>query len=142
RTVCDDIRTVSPETEIATHLVDMKDPWDFEEVFAALLDFARGYPFDTERFEYFVHITTGTHVAQICLFLLTESRRLPARLIQTSPAARGEKTAADVAGTYRLIDLDLSRYDSIAARFRHEQSDALAGLKSGIPTRNAAFNRL
>ena len=31
-----------------------------------------------------MHITTGTHVAQICLFLLAESRHLPARLLQTS----------------------------------------------------------
>ena len=27
--------------------------------------------------DYLVHITTGTHVAQICLFLLTESRHIP-----------------------------------------------------------------
>ncbi|MFZ0678495.1 RNA repair transcriptional activator RtcR family protein, partial [Candidatus Binatus sp.] len=41
-----------------------------------------------EREDYLIHITTGTHVAQICLFLLTESRHFPARLIQTSPARR------------------------------------------------------
>ena len=34
-------RSVSPETEVRTHLVPMKDPWDFEEVYAALHDFAR-----------------------------------------------------------------------------------------------------
>jgi sigma54-dependent transcription regulator len=35
-----------------------------------------------------VHITTGTHVAQICWFLLTEARYLPASLLQTSPARK------------------------------------------------------
>jgi transcriptional regulatory protein RtcR len=139
--VTEDIRAISPETEVRQHLVDMKDPWDFEEVYAALLDFARGYEFDTEANDYLIHITTGTHVAQICLCLLTESRRIPARLIQTSPPKRDQK-AHNPAGAYSVIDLDLSRYDSIAARFRHEQTDAVAGLKSGIPTRNPAFNRL
>jgi transcriptional regulatory protein RtcR len=60
--------------------VIIEDPWDFEEVYAAFLDFATQYTFDTDREEYFVHITTGTHVAQICWFLLTEARYLPASL--------------------------------------------------------------
>ena len=47
QTVSQDIRTLSPETEVRSHLVDMKDPWDFEEVYAALLDFARTYAFGT-----------------------------------------------------------------------------------------------
>ena len=78
-TVTSDIAGVSPETQARTHIVEFDDPWDFEEVYGVLADFARGYPFKPEREEYLVHITTGTHVAQICLFLLTESRRLPAR---------------------------------------------------------------
>lgn len=137
--VKDDIALISHETEVRLHLVDPRDPWDFEEVYAVLHDFAAAYPFDQERENYLIHITTGTHVAQICLFLLTETRRLPARLIQTSPPRRG---SGSIAGDYRVIDLDLSRYDSIAARFRQEFTDNIAGLKSGIPTRNEAFNRL
>lgn len=136
--VARDIADVSPGTELKLHLVDPKDPWDFEDVYSALLDFASAYPFDTENEEYLVHITTGTHVAQICLFLLTETRRFPARLIQTSPLRHG----GDPAGEYRIIDLDLQKYDSLAARFHKEQTDNIVGLKSGIATRNAAFNRL
>ena len=64
------------------------DPWDFEEVYASLHDFARAYRFDTDAEDYLVHITTGSHVAQICLFLLTESRHIPGRLLQTSPPPR------------------------------------------------------
>ena len=56
---------------------------------ARLFDFARSYGFDDERERYHVHLTTGTHVAQICWFLLTESRHVPARLIR--PARRGRK---------------------------------------------------
>ena len=138
-TVIADIASVSPETETSRHLVEFSDAWDFEEVYGALADFARAYQFEPERKEYLVHITTGTHVAQICLFLLTESRHLPARLIQTSPPSEREPGSP---GRYSIIDLDLSRYDRIAARFAQEQREALTFLKSGIATRNPAFNRM
>jgi len=108
------------------------------EVYGSLHDFARGYAFDTEKEEYLLHLTTGTHVAQICLFLLAESRHLPARLLQTAPP----KKQANEPGDFRVIDLDLSRYDRIAQRFHREQSEGVSFLKSGIETKNAAFNRL
>ena len=133
-----DIATLSPETEVRLMPLSFADPWDFEEVYATLHDFATCYPFDPENEEYLIHITTGTHVAQICLFLLTESRHLPAVLLQTGPAESGGSSA----GTYRLIDLDLARYDRIALRFRREQLADVGLLKSGIATRNETFNLL
>jgi transcriptional regulatory protein RtcR len=136
----DDIHQVSPETQVCLHAMSLRNPWDFEEVYGALHDFAAAYPFDTEHEDYLVHITTGTHVAQICWFLLTEARYLPAKLIQTSPARRRDDEA-QVTGTHALIDLDLSRYDRIAMRFQHERLEGLAFLKSGIATRNTVFNR-
>jgi transcriptional regulatory protein RtcR len=66
--IAEDIAGVSPETTVDKHVLDFHDPWDFEEVYGKLLDFARAYPFDPEAEDYLVHITTGTHVAQICLF--------------------------------------------------------------------------
>ncbi|MGT2513389.1 RNA repair transcriptional activator RtcR family protein [Sphingomonas panni] len=84
--VAEDIASVSPETQVRPHILDFADPWDFEEVYGKLLDFARAYPFDPDAADYLVHITTGTHVAQICLFLLTEAHYLPGRLLQTQPA--------------------------------------------------------
>lgn len=134
-----DIRSVSPATEVVPRPIAIDDPWDFEAVYAALHDFARAYPFDTEREDYQVHITTGTHVVQICLFLMTEARYIPGRLLQTAPPRRQRDQDP---GTYALIDLDLSRYDRLAQRFSAEQRDAVAMLKSGIATRNARFNRL
>ena len=139
RRLLEDVGTISPETEARLHAVEMRDPWDFEEVYGALHDFARAYPFDPEREDYFVHITTGTHVVQICLFLLTEARLFPARLLQSSPPNRRHSSSP---GTYQIIDLDLSRYDRIAARFRKEQREGLSSLKSGIATRSERFNAL
>lgn len=134
-----DIGTVSPETEVVLHHVPMDDPWDFEQVYSALYDFAQSYRFDTEHEEYWIHITTGTHVVQICLFLMTEAFYFPGRLLQASPPRRqgpGEP------GSFVLIDLDLSKYDRIAQRFSREQEEAVAFLKSGIATRNARFNAM
>jgi transcriptional regulatory protein RtcR len=139
RYVTSDIAGVSPETQVSLRLMDFNDPWDFEEVYGKLLDFARSYPFDPEAEDYLVHITTGTHVAQICLFLLTEARYLPGKLLQTQPR-RGETNGA--LGSWSAIDLDLSRYDSIATRFAEAAAAGSSFLKSGIETRNAAFNRM
>jgi len=136
--VAEDIASVSPETNVEMRLLDFRDPWDFEEVFGKLLDFARAEPFDPETEDYLVHITTGTHVAQICLFLLTEARYLPGRLLQTQP----ERGSPNPAGTWNTIDLDLSRYDSIATRFAVASVESASFLKSGIDTHNAAFNRM
>lgn len=135
-----DIASVSPETEVRGVEMEFANPWDFEEVYAALHDFARGYPFDLEHEDYLIHITTGTHVAQICWFLLAEARYLPARLLQTSPPRK--KDSADTVGSYAVIDLDLSRYNKIIQRFQREQQDTVSFLKSGIATRNAQFNRM
>ena len=137
--VAGDIAGVSPETEVVRHEMNWGDPWDFESVFASLHDFARAYSFDPDREEYLVHITTGTHVAQICLFLLTESRHLPGKLLQTSPPPKKRR---DSPGEYRIIDLDLSRYDRLASRFALEHRESLTFLKSGIDTHNGQFNAM
>ena len=134
-----DIGTCSPETSVRLTSMPMSDPWDFEEVYGALLDLARGYPFDTERERYAFHITTGTHVAQISLFLLVEARYLPGVIIQTSPSSDRRSPGQ---GAYAMVDLDLSRYDRIAARFEAEREEGVASLKSGIATQNAAFNQM
>lgn len=137
--IADDIASVSPETELRCTVIDLKDPWDFEEVYGALHDFVRGYPFDVEAEDYLVNITTGTHVAQICWFLLVEARYMPAKLLQLTPPKRWKDRGP---GKFGIIDLDLSRYDRIATRFKAEQAEDASFLKSGIATRNPAFNRV
>jgi transcriptional regulatory protein RtcR len=139
-TICQDIRAVSPETEIVPHEVAFHNPWDFEEVFNVLHSFSSSYDFAPDT-DYLVHISTGTHVAQICLFLLTEAGYFPARLLQSGPG-RNRSRQDSAIGSYSIIDLDLSRYDQIASRFQQEKQDDISFLKSGIATRSRAFNRL
>ncbi len=131
-----DIEQTCLNIKISTYLIDYDDPWDFEQVYSQLHDFAHSYTFDTERNNYFFHITTGTHVAQICIYLLNEANYFPGKLIQSSPS----KLAP--AGTFRTIDLDLSRYDQIASRFQREAQEGISHLKSGIKTRNKRYNQL
>ncbi len=130
-----DMAEVSPNTKVTTFLIDCDNPWDFEQVYSHIHDMAVGQRFDAEQHDYYVNITTGTHVVQICMYLLTEAHYFPGKLIQASPAEERR-------GVYHVIDLDLSRYDQIASRFAKESSDAVIHLKSGIQTRNKAFNGL
>jgi transcriptional regulatory protein RtcR len=131
-TVMAAIHKVAPETEVRLVRIDMTDPWDFQEVYGRLYDFAATYGFDEDRERYHVHLTTGTHVAQICWFLLTESRHVPARLIQTGPPREGG--AAE--GTLDVIDLDLARYNALQRRFEAAQREHSALLLGGVETRS------
>ena len=135
--IVEDIHSCSPETEVIPVEIPFDDPWDFEEVYSKLYDFSRKQNFAAQDHDFYIHITTGTHVAQICLFLLNESHHLPGKLIQTQPTKRNPAK-----GAYNLIDLDLSRYDLLAKRFAEEQTNDVAFLKSGIATKNRQFNKL
>jgi transcriptional regulatory protein RtcR len=140
--VSNDMRGCSPHTEVREQTIDLgPNAWDFESVYDGLLTFVENYPFDPDNEEYFIHITTGTHVAQICLFLLTETGQLPAKLLQTGPDHRSSKETK-AAGRIDIIDLDLSRYDRLATRFARAQTEARDLLRSGIPTNNKSFNTL
>ncbi|QDV22747.1 RNA repair transcriptional activator RtcR [Aureliella helgolandensis] len=133
-----DIQQISPETAVRLHLLDLKDPWDFESTYDSLFNLAAELVCDLEKERLLLHITTGTHVQQICMFLLCESRHLPGQLLQASPPKR----KGEGPGTYNRIDLDLSKYDRIAARFQVEHDSGSAFLKSGISTRSANYNTI
>jgi transcriptional regulatory protein RtcR len=138
-----DIAQVSPNTEVRQHVLDLANPWDFSSVYAALDDFAEAYPW-RETEDYYLHITTGTHVVQICLFLLCETRAIPGVLLQSSPrrADPGPGAPRDTIGRTDVIDLQLEKFDRLAARFRARQARGASLLKAGIPTRNPAFNTM
>ncbi|KJZ18881.1 RNA repair transcriptional activator RtcR [Loktanella sp. S4079] len=134
--VKEDIESGSPKTEVLLHQIEVADPWDFEEMYGAMYDFARDYGFDDEREDYFIHLTTGTHVAQICWFLLAEARHIPAKLVQSGPP-RGDDPDA---GSIQVVDLDLSKYNALQQRFDLTTKEYNTLLKGGIDTKNPAFN--
>jgi transcriptional regulatory protein RtcR len=132
-----DISVVSPGTQVVPHELPISESWEYASVYAALYQFAKTYPFDLEKEEYLVHITTGSNVAQICLFLLVKAGYIPGRILQTAPPVRQGDPAR-----YQVIDLDLSKYDALAENFSIERERAQDFLKSGIATLNAGFNKL
>jgi transcriptional regulatory protein RtcR len=158
--VVDDIHAIAPHVEVVPVPVMLPDPWDFEAVYDVLAGYAAARAFDADAVDLLLHITTGTHVAQICMFLLAESRRLPGRLLQTAPArvdvdvddsgkvsrasrgGRDDQPGPVPLGRAHIIDLDLSRYDRIVSRTKIEAHDGAAFLKAGIATKNQAFNAL
>lgn len=137
-----DIQSVSPRTKVILDNINLRNPWDFEEVYGKFYDYAKQPCFHEEKTQYYIHMSTGSHVEQICLFLLAESRHLPAKLVQTTPKEGHVRHSTDTKGTITVIDLDLSRYDKLAKRFEVERQDDLSFLKQGIDTRNVAFNKL
>lgn len=137
--VAQDMRQHNPELEVVLEILPDHDPWDFEAVYAVLFDLSRRIVVDPSCEDLLVHITTGSHVHQICLFLLTEARFFPGRLLQSSPPEGEDKS---IQGRVSVIDLDLSRYDRIAKRFREESLDRRDFLKDGIATRDPVFNSL
>ncbi len=136
RCVAYDFNSKSPSSDIKLHRHTFPKPWDFVDVYAELLNFAHNYKFDIEHEDYFVHITTGTHVMQICLFLLVESRIIPAKLLQTYSLRDGPN------GAIKDIDLDLSKYNELAKRFEEKTAEGIHYLKSGINTRNKNYNHM
>jgi len=134
--VARDVAQVSPDTRVVRRELPIDDPWDLEEVYAALFDFAVERAVDPDAEDLLVHMSTGTHIWQICLFLMVEARLLPGALLQMRPPTHDE----GVEGGHARVDLDLARYDRIARRFEEQRSAATSVLKAGIATRSAAFN--
>ena len=137
--IVDDIAQVSPQTKVIGHHVSLSSPWDFADVYAELYDFTAAFDFQ-DNINYLLHLTTGTHVAQICWFLLVEAGFIPADLLQTSPCPRPDQ--ADPQGRYQVIDLDVSRYDGLRARFEAEKQQHWQTLQANLVTQNAAYQQL
>jgi transcriptional regulatory protein RtcR len=111
---------------------DVDKAWDFETVYEQLYAFAQSYK-PPSKGQCFVHIGTGTHVAQICLFLLVKTGFISAKLVQ----------AVTRKDTYSIIDInDLSRYKGISALFEDKQKQNENLLKDDIETKNAQYNEL
>ncbi len=137
--ICEDMAQVSPHTQVIGHRVALTSPWDFADVYAELYDFVTGFAF-REDTDYLLHLTTGTHVAQICWFLLVEAGFMPADFIQTSPCPKPDQYNPQ--GRYQIIDLDVSRYDSLRARFEAEKAQHWQTLQANLVTQNAAYEQL
>ena len=141
KSVTQDIAEMSPNTLIRPCLIDFNEPWNFPEVYRVLYEFMSAYEFKCESENYFLHLTTGTHVSQICMFLLAEAKIFPGKLIQSSPLGKSTK---EMSGRYEIVDLGHRDFDRIRSRIHFEEQSEknISYLKDGINTLNPAFNNL
>ena len=131
--IADAVKASSPNTALHWETgMPLADPWNLEEVFTAFRKWSdkiwKEIPHDADLF---IHTSSGTHIEQISLFLLMESRHLPGKLIQTLPD-----------GGYRIIDLAEEKYKQVVNRFIQEPASILEKLKDGIETRDESYNSL
>jgi transcriptional regulatory protein RtcR len=136
--VLDEIRSISPDTILQSHVMDMNNPWDLREVYQWLWDMCENLRFTPEKENYYFHITVGTHVQQICVFLLTELRRFPGKVLQTYGPSMHRKN--DKPGYVIMDPHDLPVF--IREHRRQEKPDNTAILKSGFASVNPAYNML
>ena len=64
------IEAASITTKVVLDEIQLKDPWDFDEVSVAFFDYVKRSCFHRANTEYLVHVNTGTNVERICLFWL------------------------------------------------------------------------
>lgn len=135
--LADDVLVLNPELKVHLDALEFEDPWDLAATYLTLDEYIRqrSDEMDEQEENWLFHITTGTHVQQICIFLLVESRHFVGRLVQSSPPDTNHPY-----GGHQVINLDLSQYAPIAERFAIDRQVALSTLKSGIETRNQQFN--
>lgn len=131
-----DINKISPNIIVTAHQLNYLNPWDFVSMYTQLYNFSKEYSFDLERNEYLIHISTGTHIMQICLFLLNVSKFIPGKLIQAF------RKFPDNSDAYDTIDLELARYNEITSRLKQDFDSVVNFLKDGIETRDKSYNVL
>ena len=135
------IETASITTKVVLDEIQLKDPWDFDEVSVAFFDYVKRSCFHRDNTEYLVHINTGTNVERICLFWLVYSNYIKARLVQTAPSEGFGKTRSKNAkGLIKVIDLDMSSYTDLTRRIHSLSLEGITFLKDGIQTKNKLYN--
>jgi transcriptional regulatory protein RtcR len=135
------IEAESPRYTVKLERLDIKDPWNFEEIFEKFNTLFQDAGFNTEKEEYLFHMTTGTHIEQICGFIHTQRGYFPGRLLQLKPANE-QKQPVKAKKFYNIIDLQDPRFDSIFLRAPGNLPESVRFLKQGIETQNDKYNRL
>ena len=172
KTLAEDLRALDPKASIIFNPLTFSNPWDFEEVYLRFYNFAKNYPWKFDSEDYYLHISTGTHVMQVCYFALSEANIMPCKLFQTgdddhlnkrnqsllqdyksqikswkSSDKKGRRPKEPAyfdrsTGIYQIIDLKSERYSKISQRFQEERKSNQEILKSGIDTKNPSYNAM
>lgn len=130
------VKRVNPHFQVELQELAL-DPYDLSKTFVTMDELRVNTVFNPEH-QYFLNITTGTHIMQIVCYMMVESKLWPGVLAQCGPTADRKASRSVI----EVIDLDLRRYDKIMARYRLEDLKGELQLKQGIETRNPQFNAM
>jgi transcriptional regulatory protein RtcR len=136
-----EIEGISSRYAVTLEPLDIKDPWDFEEIYKQFNGLFQKAGFDTGKEEYLFHMTTGTHIEQICGFIYTQRGYFPGRLIQLRPQEEQDQPVKEKK-FYNIVDLQDPRFDTIFLRSPGNLPESVRFLKQGIETRNDKYNSL
>lgn len=124
-----EISELNSRIRVELDVVDFKDPWDFKEVYGAMLRYVEGRKFDELEEDYYVSMATGSHVTLISFFNLVKNRFLPAKLLEL-----GRDNAV------RVVDLNEESYDDW---FKEKRlGDSVDVLSKGIETRSEIYGKI
>lgn len=143
--VIQDILTVSPDTNVVPVEMAIDDAFEPMEAFEKQLAFVNSLDFNEE---YYISLTTGTHVNQYVWFKLVENNFINAKLIQIhgypneKSNPKGLTPHQIAQGKYRVIDLNLAKYDRFHELTAQQQAQVDSYLKRGIVTKNTAYNEV
>jgi transcriptional regulatory protein RtcR len=130
------VKRVNPHFQVELQELPL-DPYDLSQTFVTMDELRVNTVFNPDH-QYFLNITTGTHIMQIVCYMMVESKLWPGVLAQCGPTADRKASRSVI----EVIDLDLRRYDKIMARYRLEDLKGELQLKQGIETRNPQFNAM
>lgn len=141
------IERLSDGTRVSLEAINIGDGHDFETVYLSLKNFFKNHQTlfkDRENTRYFVNVTAGTHVAQMCLFLLTQERLIPAEVVQVYRDVRDTKE--EYKGKCNITNIVLTSEAYAHSRIHEEQEqetlDDEVSLKESIRTKNPAYNKM
>ena len=139
-----DMRTHTPGLSVKYEQLEVADFDDLKDVWAALSRFVRAYDWKPDEEEYLVHLTPGSAAFHIALYLMTEARLIPGKLIQTSEvdAELGKDPELRVTGAHTILDLQQREYEHVVGRLLADATPQQVVLKNGIATRNKVFNAM
>ncbi|MDQ3223705.1 MAG: RNA repair transcriptional activator RtcR family protein, partial [Gemmatimonadota bacterium] len=83
KTVAEDAKAAHPGLAVELAPIQLKDAWDFAQVYDALHRLFGSRSYSDATAEHFVHLSTGNNRAQMALFLLVAGGFVPARTVHT-----------------------------------------------------------
>ena len=141
------IERLSQDTRVTLEKIDIGDGHDFENVYLKLKAFFQEHQAlfkDRTNTRYFVNVTAGTHVSQMCLFLLIQERLIPAEVVQVYRDVRDEEKG--YRGKCNITNIVLTSEEYAHSRIHEEQEqeagDNEAFLKKHIKTNSPAYNKM